>query len=404
MSEKKRPLVPRLRFLEFRDKGEWNVKQIGQISENITAGGTPSTSAKEYWGGSIRWMNSGELNYKKVHEVQGRITEEGLRNSSTKIIPKMCVLIGLAGQGKTRGTVAMNMVELCINQSIAAIFPNERSFSSDFLYYNLDNKYDELRSLSAGGEGRGGLNLQIIKSLRVTLPSLPEQQKIADCLTSLDDLISAQNQKVEALKRYKKGLMQQIFPREGETIPRLRFPEFREAGKWKAEKVESIISLVAPPKKIPTSEYLESGLFPIIDQSQKTVSGWTNDAGAVIKSKSPQIIFGDHTCVLKIYHQPFAQGADGIKVFIGKPFIHSEFLYQALQVAPVLMEEYKRHFSTLKERIVYYPGNIEQQHIADCLSSLDDLIVAQAKKIDLLKRHKKSLMQQLFPVLDESQG
>jgi type I restriction enzyme, S subunit len=204
--------IPRLRFPEFRDAVAWEEKNIGHISENVTSGGTPSTSEKSYWGGSIRWMNSGELNHKKVHEVQGRITDEGLKNSSTKIIPKMCVLIGLAGQGKTRGTVAINMLELCINQSIAAIFPNHKKFSSDFLYHNLDGRYDELRSLSAGGEGRGGLNLQIINSMVVPLPCIKEQQRIADCLSSIDELIALQAQKLEALKTHKKGLMQQLFP------------------------------------------------------------------------------------------------------------------------------------------------------------------------------------------------
>ncbi len=208
--------VPKLRFPEFIDSGEWEEKTVGQISRNVTAGGTPSTSEKSYWGGNIKWMNSGELNNKKVYEVQGRITEEGLRNSSTKFIPKHSVLIGLAGQGKTRGTVAMNMVEVCINQSIAAIFPNDEKFFSNFLYHNLDNRYDELRRLSAGGEGRGGLNLQIIKSLIIHLPKLKEQTKIANCLSSLDDLINAQVKKCELLKTHKKGLMQGLFPSSNE--------------------------------------------------------------------------------------------------------------------------------------------------------------------------------------------
>lgn len=204
--------TPRLRFPEFQSAGEWEVRTIGQISENITAGGTPSTSKKEYWNGNIRWMNSGELNYKRVYEVQGRITEKGLQNSSTKIIPSHCVLIGLAGQGKTRGTVAMNMIELCTNQSIAAIFPNEQVYCSDFLYHNLDNRYDELRRISAGGEGRGGLNLQIIKSLKIILPSLPEQQRIAEALSALDEEIRAEGEALAALKVHKRGLMQGLFP------------------------------------------------------------------------------------------------------------------------------------------------------------------------------------------------
>ncbi|HEJ9067378.1 TPA: restriction endonuclease subunit S [Serratia marcescens] len=209
---------PKLRFHEFLNEGNWEEKEIGQISTNVTTGGTPSTSEKSYWDGCIKWMNSGELNYKRVYDVQSRITEVGLQNSSTKIIPSMCVLIGLAGQGKTRGTVAMNMVELCINQSIAAIFPNPEIFSSDFLYHNLDNRYDELRRLSAGGEGRGGLNLQIIKSMVVALPSILEQQKIADCLTALDELISLYVQKLQTLKIHKKGLVQQLFPTMEEVI------------------------------------------------------------------------------------------------------------------------------------------------------------------------------------------
>jgi type I restriction enzyme, S subunit len=209
--------VPEWRFPEFRGKGEWKEKTIDQISRNVIAGGTPSTLETEYWDGQIRWMNSGELNLKKIYEVKGRITKVGLQNSSTKLIPKRCVLIGLAGQGKTRGTVAINMVELCTNQSIAAIYPNDTIFESNFLYHNLDHRYDELRRLSTGSEGRGGLNLQIIKSLFVNLPSIPEQQKIVDCLTSLDELITTQAKKIETFKAHKKGIMQGLFPSTDEV-------------------------------------------------------------------------------------------------------------------------------------------------------------------------------------------
>jgi type I restriction enzyme, S subunit len=113
--------------------GNWETKRISEFTD-CAAGGTPSTLVASYWGGSIRWMSSGELNLKRVEDVEGRITEAGLRNSSTKIIPKKCVLVGLAGQGKTRGTVAMNFVELCTNQSIAAIFPSP-AFVPEYLYF-----------------------------------------------------------------------------------------------------------------------------------------------------------------------------------------------------------------------------------------------------------------------------
>jgi len=119
--------------------GEWEVKQIGEFTD-CASGGTPSTSVPAYWGGSIRWMSSGELNLKKIEEVGGRITEQGLRNSSARMIPMKCILVGLAGQGRTRGTVAMNLVQISINQSIAAILPNP-SFVPEYLYYNLDSRF-----------------------------------------------------------------------------------------------------------------------------------------------------------------------------------------------------------------------------------------------------------------------
>jgi len=188
--------------------GKWEEKRIGEFTD-CTAGGTPSTVVQSYWGGSIRWMSSGELNLKRVEEVAGRITEEGLKNSSTKLIPIKCVLIGLAGQGKTRGTVAMNFVELCTNQSIAAIFPSE-AFIPEYLYCILDNRYDELRELSSGGGGRGGLNLTLIKSISVPLPSILEQTAIATVLSDMDAEIAALEQRRDKTKALKQGMMQEL--------------------------------------------------------------------------------------------------------------------------------------------------------------------------------------------------
>jgi type I restriction enzyme S subunit len=187
---------------------DWEVKKIGKMTKT-TAGGTPSTSVDEYWGGDIKWMSSGELNLKRVYDVEGRITESGLKNASTKIIPIKCVLIGLAGQGKTRGTVAMNMIELCTNQSIAAIFPG-KDFYEDYLFYNLDFRYEELRQLSTGEGGRGGLNLNIINSLLIPLPPLPEQKAIAHVLGLMDSAINTNNNLIVQKELQKKWLMQNL--------------------------------------------------------------------------------------------------------------------------------------------------------------------------------------------------
>ena len=182
-------------------------------------------------------------------------------------------------------------------------------------------------------------------------------------------------------------------------VPRLRFPEFRDAAAWKAAQLDKLISTVTPPKKIPTTEYLAEGLFPIIDQGQSDIAGWTDDPSALIKNDEPLIIFGDHTCALKVLREPFAQGADGIKILKGNGPATTEFLYQHLCFRPVLPEEYKRHFSIIRDKVIAYPEakSGEQQKIADCLFSLDELITAETQKLDALKTHKKGLMQQLFP-------
>ena len=187
-------------------KKNWTRTTIGKVA-TVTAGATPDTKRDEYWNGDIRWMNSGELNLKQVYEVDGRITSLGLNNSGTKLLPAKCVLIGLAGQGKTRGTVAINHVELCTNQSIAAIHPSKH-YDSDYLYHYLDSKYLELRKISSGDGARGGLNLGLIEGFVVYLPSKSEQARIATVLSTADTEVELLEKELESWRRKKKALMQ----------------------------------------------------------------------------------------------------------------------------------------------------------------------------------------------------
>lgn len=204
--------VPKYRFKEFVKDREWKKTTIDEVAK-VSTGGTPDSTNPEYWNGDIPWMNSGELNNKRINSVSTFITYKGLKASSTKLIPPLCILIGLAGQGKTRGTAAINYIELCTNQSIASVHPNEDVFDSEFLFQSIDSMYDKLRYLSSGDGGRGGLNLQIIKEIELFLPKMKEQQKIASCLSSLDEIITAQAEIISQLKLHKKGLLQRLFPK-----------------------------------------------------------------------------------------------------------------------------------------------------------------------------------------------
>lgn len=188
--------------------GHWQRRSIGDFAE-VRAGGTPSTAIARYWGGDVRWMSSGEIHKKRVHEVQGRITQDGLRESAARIFPVGTVLMALAGQGKTRGTVAVSRVVLSANQSIAGILPSP-AHDPDYLYYNLDTRYEELRGESTGDGGRGGLNLTIIKKLEVWMPPLDEQVAIARVIGDVDDELEALGRRLESARAIKTGMMQEL--------------------------------------------------------------------------------------------------------------------------------------------------------------------------------------------------
>lgn len=187
---------------------KWRSARIGDFAA-CAAGGTPNTSVPRYWGGEIRWMSSGELHLRRVHDVQGRITPAGLAESSAQAFPPGTVLIGLAGQGKTRGTVAIAEVPLTTNQSIAGILPGEQHWP-EFVYYNLDRRYAELRGMSTGDGGRGGLNLAIIRAIPIEMPPLEEQRTIAAILADMDAEIEAIEGRLAKTRGIKRGMMQEL--------------------------------------------------------------------------------------------------------------------------------------------------------------------------------------------------
>lgn len=175
----------------------------------------------------------------------------------------------------------------------------------------------------------------------------------------------------------------------------LRFPEF--TGEWMVKNMEDLCDPITPPLKLQSKDYLPVGKYPVVDQSQKLICGWTNDNEGVI-SETPVIIFGDHTCALKYIDFPFVQGADGVKILSPKEDYNPQFVYQAFLSNPVKPDGYKRHFSDFKEKYYFIPSSsVEQEKIASCLMKLDNLITAQFEKVKALNDYKGGLMQQLFP-------
>ena len=155
------------------------VKKIGDVCDLMT-GGTPSTSRPEYFGGDIRWLVSGDIHRGEIFDCEGRITEEGMRNSNAKMLPVNSVLIALNGQGKTRGTVALLRTKATCNQSVVSINPKDSAgLLPEYLYSNLQARYDEIRMLTGdSGNDRRGLNMILIRNMEIPVPPLGEQHQI----------------------------------------------------------------------------------------------------------------------------------------------------------------------------------------------------------------------------------
>ena len=182
------------------------IKKIGDFAECF-AGATPSTSHPEYWdNGTIRWMSSGEVHKGHVEDTDARITELGYKNASTKMVPIHSIVIALAGQGKTRGTVAVTEVNLCTNQSLCAIIPNEQ-VNYTYLYHNLQGRYTELRGLSGDVNGRGGLNLKIIQKIPVIIPPMEKQMKFVAIAEQADKSKSELGEAIKRVESMMKGLI-----------------------------------------------------------------------------------------------------------------------------------------------------------------------------------------------------
>ncbi|QEW08004.1 restriction endonuclease subunit S [Nitrincola iocasae] len=391
MSEKQ-ALVPRLRFPEFQDSGEWVEKPIGDIGEVVT-GNTPSTTNREYYGGDIMFASPADISeHRFVSKTSKTLSSHGLANA--RKIPALSILFVCIGS--TIGKVAQNANYCATNQQINSIVPFN-GYVKNFIYYALYFYSTKIAAL-AGKQAVPIINKSLFSSSSILVPSKKEeQQKIADCLSSLDELLAAQSDKIDVLKTHKKGLMQQLFPREGETIPRLRFPEFRDTEEWEEKLLGNMLSIGNGRDH----KHLPDGDIPVYG------------TGGYMRSVNDYLYEGESVCIGR-------KGTIDKPVFLVGKFWTVDTLFYTYAFKKCLPRfvysifqniDWKKHNeaggvpslskANIEKIKVAVPGIKEQQKIADCLSSLDALITAQTEKIDALKTHKKGLMQQLFPSMDE---
>ncbi|MBL8370987.1 MAG: restriction endonuclease subunit S [Burkholderiaceae bacterium] len=423
MSNKaKSPLVPKLRFPEFRGTEGWKAVPLSELISALDAGVSVNSGDRPATENEIGILKTSAVtngifepqeNKVVFDEVErGRVKEPV--QAGTIIISRMNTpaLVG------ANAYVEISLENIYLPDRLWAAKPKSGT-SMRFVAAILGS--DKGRAaLSKLAKGSSGSMKNITKpdvfAYLIEAPSPAEQQKIAECLSSLDELIATQARKVDALKTHKKGLMQQLFPREGETQPRLRFPEFRDAGEWKPKALGEVVK-VASGQVDPTlpphcdfpqigSENIESDSGKLVDlksaRDKGVISGnYAFDENDVLYSKIRPALNKaaaptfEGICSADIY--PIRPANDELqRSYLLYLLLSPRFLDYAIGKSergkiPKINRDDLLSFEAL------VPLLAEQKRIADCLTSLDTVITTATQELETLKTHKKGLMHQLFP-------
>ncbi|MBX3242750.1 MAG: restriction endonuclease subunit S [Chitinophagaceae bacterium] len=436
---KKKELIPVLRFPNFKNEGEWSEKKIYELGETIN--GLTGKSGEDFGTGKSyvtykQVFDSSTIDFQKC----GKVRING--NENQNALQKGDILF-------TTSSETANEVGFA---SVLIDSPKEETYLNSFCFslrpFSLKDTLPQFsrylfhspfyrKSITALAQGSTRYNISkgAFLNLKLPIPKRQEQQKIASCLSSLDEVIAAHSQKLDLLKDHKKGLMQNLFPQEGEKVPKYRFKEFAKDGEWVEKKLidttdtEVKWSFTGGPfgSNLKASDYTKKGIRII--QLQNIGDGEFNNDYKIYTSEekadellscniySGEIILskmGDpvgRACIIPNYLERCVMASDGIRVVVNEKKHSKYFIFSLLNSKRIRESIEKKATGSTRKRIgldelklvkLTMPQTLtEQQKIAGCFSALDKLIFAQAEKIDQLKLHKKGLMQGLFPKMND---
>lgn len=416
-SNNKITLVPKLRFHGFKES--WSIEPISKVLaehklKNVNGRDVFSVSMESGIVNQIEHLGRSYAAADTSHYTVARRFDVVYTKSPLKAFP-----FGIVKQSKFDGEIALSPlygVFTPVNPHVGLMIE---------AYFESPNRSISFLAplCQKGAKNTLQITNDTFLSGRLPLPQEPaEQEKIANCLSSLDELIAAQGRKVDALKTHKKGLMRQLFPREGETHPSFRFPEFQNTGKWEVKALSEIVQ-VASGQVDPTqppyfnfpqigSENIESDTGKLVNVKSAgekgVISGnYTFDDKDVLyskirpalnKSAAPEF---NGICSADIY--PIRPANNAIsRIYLLYLLLSDKFLEHAIRSSDrgKIPKINRDDLLTFKSAI---PKPPEQHRIVECLSSLDRLLTAATQELDALKTHKKGLMQQLFPSPEEAE-
>lgn len=412
---KKRELKPKLRFPEFRDAEDWEEEKLLEVCD-INPSNEELPDFFIYI--DLESVVAGKLIYKK------KICKKDAPSRAQRLLKNGDVIYQIV-RPYQRNNFLFNLYDK--NNYVASTgYAQLRSFGvSEFLYQLIHTDTFVNKVIAkCTGSNYPAINSSDLAEINVAIPLHSEQKKIADCLSSIDDRITAETQKLSTLKVHKKGLMQQLFPAEGETVPDRRFPEFHDAGKWEEKALEQLAkrgSGHTPNKNNP--EYYNGGIrWVSLADSNKLDDGLIYETKVKISREgienSSAVLHPSGTVIISrdagvgksaILHCEMAVSQHFMAWICDNSKLSNWFLYYLLQIMKPILESIAvgstiktiglPYFKALRISI---PPLAEQQKIADCFTSIDELITAQTQKIHTLKTHKKGLMQQLFSAVEDA--
>lgn len=417
----KKGLVPELRFPEFANAGEWLVHQLIDVSDknikwNFTGGPfgsnlLASDFVSEKQGVRvIQLQNIGDGEFKNDYKI---FTSKDKADEliSCNIFPGD-IIISKMGDPVGRACLIPDIHPRYVMGSDGIrVVVNEGLFDKYFVFSNINSiPFRTLVENKSIGSTRRRIGLDTLRELPFVAPSdLLEQQKIAACLSSVDELLTAEREKLEALRAHKKGLMQQLFPAEGAKVPVWRFPGFR--GEWEEKLIEDVCNTFSGGTPLTSRSEYYGGDIPFIRSAEigaKKTELFLTELG--LSSSSAKLVNkGD--VLFAMY------GANSGDVAIAQ--LSGAINQAILCIQSESNNEYIYHFLTLKKQwivtkyiqggqgnlsgevvrgiVVPFPHPDEQHEIASCLSSLDTRIALQDERVAILEEHKKGLLQGLFP-------
>ena len=405
-------LLPKLRFPEFREAEGWEVGALGEVAEIVSERiSLERVDLERYVSTENILSDFGGGTCASKLPTTGSVTR--FRSNDTLVSNIRPYLKKVWFSNKNGGASNDVIVIRAQHKLLTQYLP--------FLLKN-DSFIDYVMTGAKGVKMPRG-DVASMKEYPAYFPVSAEQQKIAEFLSSVDALIAAQVRKVDAFKTHKKGLMQQLFPHEGETQPRLRFPEFQDAEEWTQKRLDRIGRIIrgASPRPQGDPRYYGGSIPRLMVQDVTRDGKWVTpqidsltEKGAALSrpcaAGTLTIVCSGNVGVVSLLavdaciHDGFLALID-----INESFIVKDFIFHSLTTLREQFEKGATHggvftnltTSGISQFEIRCPLLPEQQRIADCLTSLDDLIATQGQNLDTLKAHKKGLMQQLFPSAEE---